>query len=352
MSDSTGAPAFDTRQRFRAIERTLGAAVADGWQPDTEPWQVLDVGGFPGTLGTLLTENHGLKTLTLDTPECDRPDYQQGTGERIEADDEAFACVVASDTLEHIPPDGRAAFLSELVRVARDRVILSGPLYTRIADEAESHLNSMWEQQTKRPHRWLSEHREYGLPRAEEIAAAFAPHGKSTWEPNGWLPNWMLLMGQTFLDELRPQSSPNDSLAGTANSVYSLYTDTMGYNEDGVLPCYRYVVTLDKQQPGSPESEAAALVPPEFSGDEDGMRYPCERLLIQLLNVMFNQLAAAPTAGTEGTAQGGVDLAYVESLEKASWLVLQNASEQQKSQQHLLKQKSLMQRLKRKFGGG
>ena len=51
-------------------------------------------------------------------------------GERLPFEDSSFDAVVSLDTLEHLPKGRRVEFCTEMVRVARDVVILSAPLGT------------------------------------------------------------------------------------------------------------------------------------------------------------------------------------------------------------------------------
>ena len=82
--------------------------------------------------------------------------------------DRAFDTVISLDVLEHVPPEARAGFVAELVRVCARRVCLACP-----SDEAvwaEEVLKQVYAAQGVDLPGWLNEHDEHGLPTAAEIA--------------------------------------------------------------------------------------------------------------------------------------------------------------------------------------
>lgn len=83
-------------------------------------------------------------------------------------EDGAFDSVISLDVLEHVPPEARAGFVAELVRVSARRVFLACP-----SDEAvwaEEVLKQVYAAQGIPLPGWLNEHDEHGLPTAAEIA--------------------------------------------------------------------------------------------------------------------------------------------------------------------------------------
>ena len=83
--------------------------------------------------------------------------------------DAAFDTVISMDTLEHMPASERPGFVQELVRVSAGRVILACP-ERRVAGADDIVARLILDEGQPEPP-WLSEHREFGLPSAEEIGA-------------------------------------------------------------------------------------------------------------------------------------------------------------------------------------
>lgn len=109
----------------------------------------------------------------------------------------SYDAVVAADVLEHVPPADRRAFLAELVRVARRRVVFSFPCAA--ADPHEQFLLQVMPR-----HRWLREHQDHGLPRTQDIDRWLSELGLSfTRTPNHGLQGWVhaVLFDNLHLDE-------------------------------------------------------------------------------------------------------------------------------------------------------
>ena len=87
----------------------------------------------------------------------------KGSATALPFKDQEFEVVIASDVMEHIPPDVRRAAVSECLRVARKVTILGFPCGQRAwkADEAlvRTYLN-----RKLAPPDWLSEHMEAPFP--------------------------------------------------------------------------------------------------------------------------------------------------------------------------------------------
>jgi SAM-dependent methyltransferase len=85
--------------------------------------------------------------------------------------DDAFDDVVCVDTLEHLPSSDRLRAIRELVRVARKRVIISGPAGAFAAwGDAEYAKHIAGTGGTVPP--WLAEHMQHGIPSLAELLAA------------------------------------------------------------------------------------------------------------------------------------------------------------------------------------
>lgn len=171
--------------------------------------------------------------------------------------DDTFDVVVALDTLEHIYPQHRAAFLSEIKRVSRDVVVLSAPHDTQHVALAESALQAFVTARFGEVFHTLQEHTDNGLPRAEETAAALGSDG---WEVasfgSGYLPRWLL--GMVFHHELLATGLPE------LPELHAFYNKTVAPH-DNREPAYRRVFAASPRRSREELEKAVAVC---SSGEE------------------------------------------------------------------------------------
>jgi hypothetical protein len=153
----------DTRERHAIVGKLSGT-----------PRTVLDAGGVPDLLSRYLPPGAEVVTANI-TPPADL--LIQGV--ELPVEDASFDLVTSVDVLEHIGPDDRPAFVSELARAAKQRVVLCCPFGSSEHQAAEAELHKWFEQVTGERHQWLAEHVQNGLPTDEELRAAFAPYSTS-----------------------------------------------------------------------------------------------------------------------------------------------------------------------------
>ncbi len=125
---------------------------------------LLDVGGNGSWLPKMLAEAGLLYEVSVidilpvpaDTEGISQ--YVVGSGTAMPFEDNQFPVVVSTDTLEHVPPDEKVAFVTEMIRVSSDLVILSAPFDDAATDQAERSANDFYTDLMGREHRWLAEH--------------------------------------------------------------------------------------------------------------------------------------------------------------------------------------------------
>jgi SAM-dependent methyltransferase len=124
---------FDQYQRYsgaaRLVDRLVGGA----------DYSMLEVGGAPGFPEIFFAAS---RLAVVDRFGKHEGNFVVVDGARLPFDDESFDVVVTLDTLEHIVPQDRPAFLAECRRVSRDLVVLSAPHATAHVVEAELALQS------------------------------------------------------------------------------------------------------------------------------------------------------------------------------------------------------------------
>jgi SAM-dependent methyltransferase len=91
-----------------------------------------------------------------------------GSATQLPFPDGSFSTIVCLDVFEHIPPSQRPAFLRELLRVARSRVILAFPCGDA-ARSADRRIANLYRFRRLPPPPWLQEHEQWPLPSAEDL---------------------------------------------------------------------------------------------------------------------------------------------------------------------------------------
>jgi len=242
------------------------------------PFTILDVGGCGSTLKHYLPQDTVVLADIEPPPTTTHPmiplyydDYLLGSGTSLPFADESFDFITAHDTLEHVSERERAAFLDEAIRVARQFVILNGPVYRPETAAAEQRLALFMERTVGEVHPFLAEHLENGLPRDEDIAAVIRERGLPfVTVPNGDLGRWLLIMGFKFGALALPNSGPLlEVLEPTYNALFS--------DKDFGDVCYRvaYIIAKNRSLAKGLRRVEEAFVPllaqPPFSVDAESI---------------------------------------------------------------------------------
>lgn len=232
--------AFDRYSRYGGLARALRATLGPG------RWRVLDVGDGSGYL---LAFDDGLDTVALDLHMAADPlpgaVRVVGDGARLPWADATFDAVVSSDTLEHVPPSARAAFVAELARVSRDVTILAAPFDTPGVAGAEELVRRFALLATSRPQEQLEEHLEHGLPDLERTRQTLAAHGAEVVSAgNGNLFDWVQMMLLKHQLLARPALGPLE--AG-----YDIAYNALFAGRAGVAPFYRHLLVA--RRTGAPQ---------------------------------------------------------------------------------------------------
>ncbi len=151
---------FDSWQRCEMVRHLINWALAE------ENGLILDVGGYPGRMRTIMPEH----TWILCDPRVDAPgDQLRGSAMALPFRDEAFDYCVCMDVLEHLAPEDRTKTLDEMQRVARYGMILSFPHNDPLVKQSEEYVCQVYQTLFEKPHPWLSEHQQNPLPNSERI---------------------------------------------------------------------------------------------------------------------------------------------------------------------------------------
>jgi hypothetical protein len=88
------------------------------------------------------------------------------SGDRLPFSDHSFDAVVASDVLEHVPPQSRTAVIAEALRVTRSVAVFGFP-HGPAAFDLDKNLYSEYKKREEPPPVWLEEHMSYPFPTGE-----------------------------------------------------------------------------------------------------------------------------------------------------------------------------------------
>jgi len=219
---------FDQYQRYR-----LAADLLRQVRPDGTSWRILDVGGRTALLRRFLPED----TIALvDLEPSGERGLVLGDGSKLPFADRSFDVVTAFDTLEHVPPALRDAFVAECRRVARSYVALVGPYAHPEVDEAERLVQVFLKEKLKVEHRYLDEHRHHGLPDRKRVEDALRSRDSEVQSfGHGNLERWLALICLTLYMDY------TDELRIVAARFFRFYNKNL-YASDHKEPVYRHVV--------------------------------------------------------------------------------------------------------------
>jgi hypothetical protein len=188
--------AFDQYQRYTAVTQVADFIRTGLTMPRL---RVLDVGGFFCTKGgdkflPLVRFLPDDEVTIADLAVESMAHYVVADGRSLPFASQAFDLVVSCDTLEHVPPAGRTAFIDELLRVMGRCLVLIAPTdgeSTRLAE----HLLTEHIKAQGLSHRQLQEHLDLGLPDASAVRDLLSDRGVDFFDlGDGYLHHWLLMM--------------------------------------------------------------------------------------------------------------------------------------------------------------
>ena len=228
---------FDQYQRYKIVRDAIVSCCGG----EGKGYSLLEVGGYPGVIRDFLPE---VKVLLLDRVRQPLQDYIIGDGSLLPLKDRSCDFVISVDVLEHIPPEKREAFIRELVRVGRKMVCLVFPCYSKEAVRAEKELESYFRKKFGLESEFLTEHRQYGLPKFEEVnRIAKKMNLPYLAYPSSHVFRWFMMMAATYtLDYFYPDS---EKLSQGLHLAYN----TCFYPRDNREPSYRKLVLLFPEDP-------------------------------------------------------------------------------------------------------
>ncbi len=231
---------FDQFQRYKAVQEIVSFYRVDD---PMRIFTVLEVGSNePKHLRLFLPNDSILFTdIALTEKMQADPEFQVADGTALPFEDGAFDFVVATDVLEHIPPDKRHLLCSESFRVSKISAILSFPYASPSVLEAEDRISSFYQIMLGEEFIWLKQHAELGLPEIESVQAAVEKLGCYSFHCfHGNLFLWERMYYSIFEALALPEEWPFHRL------IDSYYIHNL-YHMDTTNPCYRAFFVLSHE---------------------------------------------------------------------------------------------------------
>lgn len=242
---------FDHFARYRLAAEVVVAAAG----PQA---RVLDLGGGPGSLQAFLPEARVTSTDLVLPGEWHEqaPALVLADGASLPFADDSFDVVVSLDTLEHVVPASRTAFLHEVGRVAAGWGFVVCPYGTPGVADADIALRAYVAARFAPDLptiRILDEHIGYGHPDLETSRRALAEHGPVAEIPSGRLDRWFAGMLAFFHLLAIGEDEPVE--------VVQRFVNRNLYEADLSGPSYRHGLLVRTAGEGpTPEAVLAPLI--------------------------------------------------------------------------------------------
>ena len=285
----------DTTQSFDVYSRLFAIKKIIGQHPSVHT--MLDVGGHPGMLARSFGDT--CQVFTMDLPAYGCPPYVRGGGETLPFASQSVDAIVASDVVEHIPTGLRATMLAEMVRVARELVIVSGPWATAGVAEAEAGVCELRDKAGLFADRWLEEHRLNGLP---EISTAWDFFAQNGWSCQLVAENDLIQWFSMFAMEILTATMPDGDLPW---KEFMPAFNTRLLRSDTKAPAYRHILIAARHKAETvAENWQGTYTPDAETAVVSG---------IHAIAKLFGELLSR----TRRQAGAGADVAYINQLEMA-----------------------------------
>jgi SAM-dependent methyltransferase len=220
---------------------------------------VLEVGCGPW--GIALWLQRPVVGLERDALEPLNPliDLVRGDVLSLPFDDASFDNVVCADVLEHLPEGDRAPALAELVRVTREKLLVTCPCGCA-AEQGEAAFAALHDSLGVPPPTWLTEHLEHGLPQVGSLLEALMAPGFAV-EVTG-NESRMQHFGGLLLDIALPAAAGWNA----EHAAKTVLEPPIG--ESPWDRYYSYLFTVDKNR-RRPAAQESPLPSPSAGSDEE-----------------------------------------------------------------------------------
>ena len=196
---------FDQYQRYKNTQKIINSVRKPG-----EHLKILEVGANEHRNLEIFLPDDDIKYLDIKlSDEClNNPKYILGDATDMPFEDNYFDIIVALDVYEHILPDRRENFLSEINRVCKNNFIICAPMKNERIQRAEERVNEVYKTINSNDFIWLKEHADNVLPSLEWTKEFFNNNNiEFKTFCHGTLEIWEMFMTITFFSTLYPQAN-------------------------------------------------------------------------------------------------------------------------------------------------
>lgn len=224
---------FDQYQRYKNAQ-----ILVNKLRKGNETFSILEVGANEHKNLEQFLPDDNIKYLDIELSEerLNDPQYILGDATNMDFEDGTFDVIVALDVFEHIPPEKREMFLTEINRVSRVGFIIGAPFNTEGVADTEVRVNEVFCALYGMNHPWLIEHIENGLPSLEDTVSYLNEKNiKYEMINHGSLLLWEKIMKMHFF------SIKDVALQNYVDRIYDLYNKDI-FEKDYTNNCYRHFI--------------------------------------------------------------------------------------------------------------
>jgi Methyltransferase domain len=250
---------FDLYSRHRILSQVADCARKTHDQPVLD---ILDVGGFPCYAPRFLPGDRVVVVDVID-PDGAIPTarYLRADGAALPFADGAFDVVSSLDSLEHVPPTRREAYVEELLRVSRRYVLILAPFAQPETDLVERVLAEFVRVFDQEESPQLEEHHTFGLPELPQWTEFVRSAGfECVSFPSGYVYNWLPMMLVKYYLVALP-----DTL--DLHHALDRFYNTLLQESDTRAPGYRQCILASRDAASPVLTDIAAALAPRPSPD-------------------------------------------------------------------------------------
>ena len=245
---------FDLYSRHRILQ-VVAESVRRSHSPPA--LDVLDVGGFPCYAPRFLPSDRVVVADVIDpNGPAPSPRYVRADGATLPFANGSFDVVSSLDSLEHVPPHRREAYVAELLRVSRGHVLILAPFAQPETELAERVLAAFVRVFDQEESPQLEEHHTYGLPELGSCVELIRSQGFGCVSfPSGYVYNWLPMMLVKYYLVALP-----DTL--DLHHALDRFYNTMLQASDARAPGYRQCILAARDAESSVLRDVAATLAP------------------------------------------------------------------------------------------